>query len=330
VISRRTLLTAFAGGILAVPVSVEAQPAGKVYRIAYLGNSSAALESELVAAFRQGLRDLKYVEGQNIVIEYRWAEGRYDRFPALVAEAVHLKVDVIVTAGTPAALAAKEGTRTIPIVMAVIGDPIVAGIVPSLAHPGGNITGSASMTPEIDGKRLELLKELAPGVSRIAVLWNPRNPNNAARIEQMRAAAKTLRLTLQPFVGAGDRQELEKGFEIIVAARAEALIMESDRALLGHRAFIVDFATKRRLPALYAYREFVQGGGLASYSPSYPVMFGRAATYIDKILKGAKPGDLPVEQPTKFELVINLKTAKALGLTIPPSVLGRADQVIDQ
>jgi putative ABC transport system substrate-binding protein len=311
------------------PLAVEAQQTGKVYRIAYLGNSSAALESELVAAFRQGLRDLKYVEGQNIAIEYRWAEGRYDRFPALVAEAVHLKVDVIVTAGTPAALAAKEGTRTIPIVMAVIGDPIVAGIVPSLAHPGGNITGSASMTPEIDGKRLELLKELVPGVSRIAVLWNPRNPNNAARVEQMRAAAKTLRLTLQPFVGAGDRQELEKGFEIIVAARAEALIMESDRALLAHRAFIVDFATKRRLPALYAYREFVQGGGLASYSPSYPVMFRRAATYIDKILKGAKPGDLPVEQPTKFELVINMKTAKDLGLSIPQTILLQADQVIE-
>jgi putative ABC transport system substrate-binding protein len=185
------------------------------------------------------------------------------------------------------------------------------------------------MTPEIDGKRLELLKELVPGVSRIAVLWNPRNPNNAARIEQMRAAGKTLRLTLQPFVGAGDRQELEKGFEIIVAARAEALIMESDRALLGHREFIVDFATKRRLPALYAYREFVQGGGLASYSPSYPVMFRRAATYIDKILKGANPADLPAERPTKFELVISLKTAKALGLTILQSVLIRANQVIE-
>jgi putative ABC transport system substrate-binding protein len=184
------------------------------------------------------------------------------------------------------------------------------------------------MTPDIDGKRLELLKELVPGVSRIAVLWNPTNPNNAARMRQMQAAAKTLRVTLEPLVGAADSQELDKGFAAIVAARAEALIMESDRALLAHRVRIVDFATKRRLPSLYPYREFVQAGGLASYAPSYPVMFRRAATYVDKILKGAKPADLPVEQPTKFELVINLKTAKALGLTIPPSLLGRADEVI--
>jgi putative ABC transport system substrate-binding protein len=314
--------------LLAAPLAADAQSVGRVYRIAYLGNSSAALETELVAAFRQGLRDLKYVEGQNIVIEYRWAEGRYDRFPALVAEAVHLRVDVIVTAGTPAILAAKEGTRTIPIVMAAIGDPIAAGVVPSLAHPGGNITGSASMTPEIDGKRLELLKELVPGASRVAVLWNPTNPNNAARIKEMQVAAQKLQLMLEPIVSVADSQQLEKGFGAIVAARAEALIMESDRALLAHRARVVDFAAKRRLPALYAYREFVEAGGLASYAPSYPTMFRRAATYVDKILKGAKPGDLPVEQPTKFELIINLKTAKALGLTIPPSVLLRADEVI--
>jgi len=264
-----------------------------VYRIAYLGNSSAALESELVAAFLQGLRDLNYVEGQNIVIEYRWAEGRYDRLPAVVAEAVHLKVDVIVTTGTPSALAAKEGTRTIPIVMAAIGDPIVAGLVPSLARPGGNITGLASMSPEVDGKRLELLKELVPGVSRIAALWNPTNPNNAARIKQVEAAAKTLHLTLESFRSVGDRKDLDKAFEGIVAARSEALIMESDRALLAHRALIVDFAKTRRLPALYPYREFVQVGGLASYAPSYPAMFRRAATYVDKILKGAKPATCP-------------------------------------
>jgi putative tryptophan/tyrosine transport system substrate-binding protein len=313
---------------MAVALAVAQQP-GKVYRIAYLGNSSPALESELVAAFRQGLRDLNYVEGRNLVIEYRWAEGRYERFPALVAEAVHLKVDVIVTAGTPAALAAKEGTRTIPVVMATIADPIAAGVVPGLARPGGNITGSASMTPEIDGKRLELLRELVPGVSRVAVLWNPTNPNNAARIDQMQAAAKTLRLTLSPVVGAADRQDLDKGFEAILAARAEALIMESDRALLAHRVQILEFAKKRRLPALYPYLEFVQAGGLASYAPSYPVMFQRAATYVDKILKGAKPGDLPIEQPTRFELVINLATAKALGLALPHPLLLRADQVIE-
>jgi putative ABC transport system substrate-binding protein len=263
------------------------------------------------------------------VIYYRWAEGHYDRFPALVAEAVQLKVDVIVTAGTPAVLAAKEGTRTIPIVVGAMGDPIAAGVIPSLARPGGNITGSASMSPEIDGKRLELLKELVPGASRIAVLWNPTNPNNAARITQMQAAARTLRLTLEPLVGAGDAGELDRGFAAIVAVRADALIMESDRALLAHHVRIVEFAAKRRLPALYPYRDFVQAGGLASYEPSYPAMFRRAATYVDKIFKGARPGDLPVEQPTKFELVINLKTAKALGLTIPPSLLARAGQIID-
>jgi putative ABC transport system substrate-binding protein len=300
-----------------------------VYRIAYLGNSSAALEAELVSAFRDGLRDLNYVESRNVVIHYRWAEGHYDRFPALVAEAVQLKVDVIVTAGTPAVLAAKEGTRTIPIVVAAMGDPIAAGVIPSLARPGGNITGSASLSPEIDGKRLELLKEFVPGVSRIAALWNPTNPNNAARIKQVEAAAKTLQLTLRSFLSGGDPQDLDKAFEGIVAARSEALIMESDRALLAHRALIVDFAKKRRLPALYPYREFVQVGGLASYAPSYPAMFRRAARYVDKIFKGVKPADLPVEQPTQFELVINLKTAKALGLTIPPSVLLRANQVIE-
>jgi putative ABC transport system substrate-binding protein len=326
---RRAFLATLAGGLLAVPIGAWAQQAGRVYRIVYLGNSSPTLEADLVDAFRQGLRNLNYVEGQNIVIEYRWAAGRNDRFPALVAEAVRLKADVILTSGTPATLAAKEGTRTIPIVIAAMGDPIGAGVVPSLARPGGNITGLASMSPEIDGKRLELLKELVPGVSRIAVLWNPTNPNNAARINQIQAAAKTLRLTLEPLVGAGDSQGLDKSFAAIVAGRANALVVESDRALLAHRVQIVDFATRRRLPALYAYREFVQAGGLVSYAPSYTAMFRRAAKYVDKILTGAKPGDLPVEQPTEFELVLNLKTAKALGLTIPPSLLLRADQVIE-
>ena len=212
--------------------------------------------------------------------------------------------------------------------MAVIGDPIAAGVVSSVARPGGNITGSTSMTPEIDAKRLELLKEVVPGASRIAVLWNPANPNNSARIREMKAAAKSLRLTLEPLVDVADSEQLEKGFGAIVAARSQALIMVSDRALLSHRDRIVAFATKRRLPGLYAYREFVEAGGLASYAPSYPAMFQRAAMYVDKILKGAKPGELPIEQPTKFELVINLKTAKALGLTIPQTLLLRADQVI--
>jgi putative ABC transport system substrate-binding protein len=293
----------------------------------FLGVSSAALESGSIEAFRQGLRDLGYIEGKNIVVEFRWAEGHYDRYPAFVAEAVSLKVDVIVTEGTPAAIAASDGTKAIPIVMSPIGDPIAAGVVSSVGRPGGNITGLTSMTPEIDAKRLELLKDLVPGVSRVAVLWNPTNPNNKARIPKIQAAAKSLRLTLD-FMGAGDSEQLEKGFEAIVAARSQALMMPSDLALLSHRKRIVDFATKRRLPGLYAYREFVEVGGLASYAPSYPAMFRRAATYVDKILKGAKPGELPIERPTKFELVVNLKAAKALRLTIPQSALGRADEVI--
>jgi putative ABC transport system substrate-binding protein len=268
----------------------------------YLGTSSAGLESALVDAFRQGMRDLNYVEGRNLVIDYRWAEGRYDRFPALVAEAVQLKPDVIVAAGTPAILSAKEATKTIPIVIAGMGDPMGTGAVPSLARPGGNITGSASMTPEIDGKRLELIKELVPGIARVAVLWNPTNPNNVARRERMQAAARTLRLTLGPLVGAAGSQELDRGFGAIVAARAEALLMGSDRALLAQRAQILEFVARRRLPLLSGYRELVEEGGLASYAPSYAAMFRRAATYVDRILKGAKPGELPVEQPNKFAL----------------------------
>ena len=328
-IDRRAFILATTGGLLAAPIAVGAQQAGRVYRIVYLGNSSPTLEADLVDAFRQGLRNLNYLEGQNIVIEYRWAEGRNDRFPALVAEAVRLKADVILTSGTPATLAAKEGTRTIPIVIAAMGDPIGAGVVPSLARPGGNITGLASMSPEIDGKRLELLKELAPGVARIAVLWNPTNPGNAARLHNIQHAATILRLTLEPVVGAADSQALEQGFQAIVAARAQALVVEPDRGLLAHRVQIVAFTARRRLPTLYPYREFVQAGGLVSYAPSYPAMFRRAATYVDKILRGVKPSDLPIEQPTTFELVINSKTAQAQNLAIPSSLLQRADQVIE-
>ncbi len=275
------------------------------------------------------MRELNYVEGQNLVIDFRWAEGRYDRFPSFVAEAIRLNVDVIVTAGTPGVLAAKKATKTIPIVMAVIADPVIVGIAPGLARPGGNITGSATMMHETDGKRLELLKELVPDLSRIAVLWNPTNPQHTGALKGMQAAAQTLRLTLEPLVGAADSQQLDKSFHAIVAARADALIVVPDRALLARRGKILEFTAKRRLPAVFAYREFVEGGGLASYSPSFPAMFRRAATYVDKILKGASPGDLPIEQASRFELVLNLKTAKALGLTIPPSVRLRADYVVE-
>ena len=277
VVDRRAFIGTLTGSLLAAPLAAEAQPAAKVYRIGFLGNSTPALEANLVGPFREGLRDLNYVEGRNIVIEYRWAEGRNDRFAALVAEVVRLKVDVIVTSGTPATQAAKEGTHTIPVVVAAMGDPISAGVVLGLARPGGNVTGLASMSPEIDGKRLELLKELLPGVSRFAVIWNPTNPGNVTRLSNVQAAAKTLRVTLEPLVGAGNRQDLDNAFETIVATRAEALVIEPDRALLAHRVQIVDFATRRRLPALYPYREFVQAGGLMSYAPSYSAMW-RAAT----------------------------------------------------
>ena len=311
--------------VVLVAATAEAQQPNKIYRIGVLTN---APRGSRIEAFRQGMKELGNVEGKHFALEIRRAEEKPDQHPKLAAELVGLPVDVIVADSTALTNAARNATKIIPIVMQA-GNPVARGLIASLARPGGNITGSASMTPEIDSKRLELLKELVPRVSRVAVLWNPANPNNAARLKGMQAAAQALRLTLEPVVGVADGQQLDKGFEAIVAAQAEALIMESDRALLAQRARIVDFAAKRRLPALYAYREFVEGGGLASYAPSYPAMFRRAASYVDKILKGAKPADLPVEQPSKFELVINLKTAKVLGLTIPQSLLQRADQVIE-
>ena len=327
-VARRTFLGMLGVGIAAVPLTADAQMAGKPYRIAYLGNSSATQEADLVAAFRQGLRELNYVEGQNIVIDFRWAEGRYERFPTLLADAIRLNPDVIVTAGTPGALAAKNATKTIPIVLAVIADPIRVGVVPSLARPGGNITGSATMLHDLAGKRLELLKELVPRVSRIAVIWNPSNPANLSLIEELKDAAAKLRLTIEPMVGGINDRELQKGFAAIAAARPDALAVEPDRALLVHRAQITAFAAKRRLPAIYPYREYVESGGLASYAPNFPELFRRAAGYVDKVLKGAKPADLPIEQPTTFEFILSVKTAKVLELPVPQSLLLRADHVI--
>jgi len=327
-VHRRAFLGTVAGGLLAIPLVAEAQPKAGVPRIGYLGNSSPSLESDLVDAFRQGLGEFGYTEGQNITIEYRWAEGKYDRFPDLVADLVRLKVDVIVTAGTPGALAAKQATKTIPIVMAVAGDAVGAGLVASLARPGGNVTGSTTIVQELEGKRLELLREVVPRLSRVAVLWNPANPVSPIILKQTQLAAPALRLRLEPIVGVSGVRELEGAFATISRVRPDALILLADRFLLAERTRIVEFAAKRRLPTMYPYREMVKAGGLMSYSPSYPDLFRRAATYVDKILKGAKPGDLPVQQPTKYELVINLKTAKALGLTIPQSLLQRADEVI--
>ena len=324
---RRRFIEVIAGCLLAAPLRADAQPAAKVPRIGFLGNSTAALEANLVGPFREGLRELGYVEGRNILIEYRWAEGKNERLPALIADLIALKVDVIVTAGTPAALAVKKATTSIPLVMAAVGDPIGVGLVASLARPGGNVTGLSAIAPELEGKRLELLREVVPRLSHIAVLWNPDNPFQPGSLKEARAAAQVLGIKVQ-LLGVRTAEDFPAAFAAILKERPDALLVLADRIFLHNRARIVDFEAKRRLPGMYPYRELVEAGGLMSFGPSYADMHRRAATYVDKILKGAKPADLPVEQPTKFDLVINLKTAKALGLTIPPSLLGRADEVI--
>jgi putative ABC transport system substrate-binding protein len=324
---RRQLLVVLATGALTAPFAVSAQQQ-KVYRIGFLGNSTAALEANLVAPFREGLRDLGYVEGRNIVIEYRWAEGKYERFPELIAELVALNVDIIVTAGTPAALAVKRAMLKIPLVMAAVGDPVGTGLVASLARPGGNVTGLTAIAPDLEAKRLELLKKVVPKVSRVSFLLNP---DNALRVEsekQARAAAKVLDIDVQ-FVGVREDSHFDQAFDTIARERPDAFIVLADRVFLHNRARIVDFAARNRLPAVYPYRELVEAGGLMSFGPNYAEMHRRAATYVDKILRGAKPADLPVEQPTKFELIINLKTAKGLGFTISPSLLVQADEAIE-
>jgi putative ABC transport system substrate-binding protein len=310
------------------PLAGGAQPTGRVHRIGFLGNSTAALEAHLVGPFREGLRELGYVEGQNIVIEYRWAEGKYERFPALIAELLAQKVEVIVTAGTPASLAVKKATTSVPLVMVAVGDPVATGIVVSLGRPGGNITGLTSISEDLEGKRLELLREVVPTVSRVAVLWNPGNPILLADLKEIRAAAQVLGIEVQA-LEVRTAGELEETLNVIVRERPGALLVMADRFFLFNRQRIMDFATKQRLPGVYAYRELVEAGGLMSFGPSYPGMHRRAAYFVDRILKGAKPADLPVERPLKFELVVNLKAAKALGLKIPPSLLQRADQVIE-
>ena len=259
---------------------------------------------------------------------YRWAEGRDDRLPALAAELIRVSPDVIVTSGTPGTIAAMRATKTIPIVMTSSSDPVQVGLVASLAHPGGNVTGLSIEAPELEGKRLELIQQLLPGLSRLGVLWNPGNSATKPIFEQTRAIAARLRVTLEPIVEASRLEELEPGLGTIGRLRPSAFIVLPDRLLLAYRGRIVSFAAKQRLPAMYSYREYVEAGGLVSYAPSNLAQFRGAALYVDKIINGAKPGDLPVQQPTRFELVINLKTAKTLGLTIPQSVLLRADEVI--
>ncbi|TMK76169.1 MAG: ABC transporter substrate-binding protein [Actinobacteria bacterium] len=316
-----------AGGILAAPRAAEAQQAAKSARIGYLAGNLAANPPQH-EAFRQGLRDLGYVEGRNVVIEYRSAEGNFERLPALAAELVALKADVIVTSETPAALAAKQATRTIPIVFSFAVDPVTSGLVTSLARPGGNVTGLATLVPELVGKRLEQLTQAVPGVSRVAVLWQPGSQVERTEkdvLKRAEVAARELGVQLQ-FVEAP--ADIDRAFSDMTRARAGALTSLGGPMFFNERRRLVDLAAKNRLPAVYGLREYVDAGGLLSYGPNGVDLYRRAATYVDRILKGTKPGDLPVEQPTKFELVINLKTAKALGLTIPPSVLQRADEVI--
>ncbi|MGB9040852.1 MAG: ABC transporter substrate-binding protein [Pseudolabrys sp.] len=326
---KRREFISLVGAAAAWPLAARAQQVGKTPQIGYLGVSSPSLEPHYVEAFRQKLRELGHVEGKNIAIEYRWAEGQDDRLPNLASELVRLKPDVIVTTGTPGAVAAMQATKTIPIVMASSADPVGSGLVASLARPGGNVTGFTILGPELEGKRLELLKQAVPGLSRLAVLWNPSNPGIVSYFETVKNAGRALQISLGPVVEVRRSDELDTAFTAIASARPHALVVIADRFLLSHRKQIVEFAAVKRLPTMYPYREYVDAGGLMSYAPSNIELFLGTAIYVDKILKGAKPGDLPIQEPTKFELVINLKTAKALGLDVPLHLQQLANEMIE-
>ena len=325
---RSAVLATLAIGITLALLTAELQPAERVWRIGYLGGGSRERLVHVVEALESGLRDLGYVEGRNAVFEHRFADGRLERLPDLAAEMVRIQLDVIV-AGNPQIVAVKQATTTIPIVMVAVPDPVGRGLVASLARPGGNITGlSFTATTEHWGKRLQLLREISPRVSRVAALWAPSVPGRAADLQRTEEAARQLRLTLLP-VPVRDADDIENAFRVMAKARAEALILVgADSFTLNGRHVITARAARLRLPAIYPLREFVEAGGLLSYDASLREQFRRAATYVDKILKGAKPADLPVEQPTKFELFVNLKAAKALGLTIPQSILLQAGEVM--
>jgi putative ABC transport system substrate-binding protein len=322
--NRRAFISGITVGLLGAPLVAEAQPAGRVWRIAVLGNEN----NPPWEGFRQGLRDLGYVEGRNVTMEWRWSEGKTDRFPGLAMELVALKPDVIVASGTQAVRAAKQATSAIPIVMTTSSYPDKIGLVDSLSHPGGNVTGLNNVGPELSGKKLGLLKEIAPKVSRVAVFWNPASPVEPLTVKELLTAAPAVGVEIQS-VEVRSPDDFPAAFAALSSSRVHALLALGNPINFRGRKLIADFALKNRLPSIYDERLFVDAGGLISYAPSFTDSFRRAATYVDKIFKGARPADLPVEQPTKFELVINLKTAKALGLTIPPSLLQRADQVIE-
>jgi putative ABC transport system substrate-binding protein len=329
---RKKLLTkmiapALSAMLFALCFSVEAQQVKKVPRVGYVDAGSPATTGHRAQAFMEGLRELGYVDGLNIVIEYRWAKGKLERLPGFVADLVHAKVDVIVSSATPAIRVAKEQTTTIPIVMAGVTDPVANGFVASLARPRGNITGLTHLSQDLTGKRLELLKEVVPRLLRVAVLWNPNHPGQPLAYKEGEAAAQALKVTLIS-MEARNREEIEMVLSGMGKERPQALFELPDPLTFFNRKLIAEFAAKNRLPAVYGFREYVDAGGLMSYGASFPDLVRRAATYVDKILKGSKPADLPVEQPSKFEFIVNLKAAKQIGLTIPPNVLARADKVI--
>jgi putative ABC transport system substrate-binding protein len=328
---RREFIAATIGCValtLALMPTSYAQQKEKIPRVGFMGNSTAALEANLIKAFRDGFRELGYEEGRNIEIVFRWAKGNYARFPKLIAELLAHKVDVLVTAGTPATLAVKKATSTVPLVMVAVGDPVGTKIVPNLAHPGGNITGLSSLAPDLEGKRLELLREVVPHLTHVAFFLNPANAFHTVSMRQALAAAKALKIELRPYE-VRKTEDLDTAFANIAKDRPDGLLILADRIFLHNRKRLMDFATQQKLPSVNAYRELVRAGGLMSYGPSYEDMHRRAAIYVDQILKGAKPSDLPIELPTKFNLFVNLKAALALGLEMPPLLLSRADEIIE-
>ena len=326
--NRRRLVIALGASALAAPFPSFAQQPGKVWRIGVLETTSMALNAANFNMFRKGLLELGYAEGKNLVIDYRSAEGSVARFPELAAELVRLKVDLIVTRGTPALLAASNAAGTIPIVMAAIGEVPGQGIVASLAHPGGNVTGLSAFVTELTGKRLEILRKLIGKATRVAYLVDMSNPISLGQWKEAQAAAKSLRIQAR-LLDVRKPEDLGHAFDDAIKQRANGLVVGIDSLMQTNRQTIAELATKHRLPAIYASREFVDGGGLISYGVSYPDLYYRAAGHVDKIFKGKKPGDIPVEQPTKYELVINGNAAKALGIKIPNSILVRTDKVID-
>jgi len=326
--TRRDLIIALAAVALGAPLAAFAQQKGKVWRIGFLHAVSRPSDGLPPTALRQGLAGLGYVEGRNVVYEGRWAEGKLGRLPELAAELVRLRVDAIVVTGDPASAAAKEATSTIPIVIAGSSDPVGSGMIASLARPGGNITGTSAQATELSAKRLEILKEAVPKASRVAVLWNADNPAMTLRYREIEKAARILRVAVQP-LGVREPEDFDVAFSTMTRERPDALFMVTDTLTTLNRKRVIEFAAKHRIPAMYEFDSLVLDGGLMAYAPSFNDIYRRAAVYVDKILKGTKPGDLPVEQADRFYLLINLKTAKALGLTIPQSLLLRADRVIE-